>query len=57
LNATPDKIVKGAGAYGARLGRQWRISATAVRKLIETGGQPKPTASEDSPAPDKKARD
>jgi len=38
---------------GTRLGRQWRISASAVRKLIETGSQREPTASGDRRAPDK----
>jgi excisionase family DNA binding protein len=38
---------------GTRLGRQWRVSATAVRKLIESGSKPKTTVSKDGPAPDK----
>lgn len=42
---------------GTRLGRQWRISAAAVRKLIETGGKRKPAAPMDSPAPDKKGHE
>ena len=38
---------------GTRLGRQWRVSATAVRKLIESGGKPKTAGSKDGPSPDK----
>lgn len=38
---TIRRLLNSGELPGTRLGRQWRISASAVRSLIETGGERK----------------
>jgi excisionase family DNA binding protein len=41
---TVRRLLASGELPGTRLGRQWRISVTAIRKLIEAGGDQKPKA-------------